>query len=424
MLGGGVNFRQLSRENLGKTNVRTSSTTVASTVNTDEAGRVRNIFRYPVKSCGGEELKEVMLSRLSPLPGDRQYLFVDSLGKFLTQRPVESRQGNDGNGVPKLATISASYSADGSTLRLEASDAPQQMEPLVIAAADAGEARREVTLFSGQAKVIDQASQASGEWFRQFCGVEGACLVKSDDEATTLSEDWRESRRNFQSAAFKGEETAPRAIPLDDGGTILLVSQASLDELNTRLAQKSLPPVSMSRFRPNFVLADLPAHAEDGWREVQLGEVRLKGAPVAGLPRPPSAAWTIECLACCSASRPPLADPELPYWLPPSSPSSLCGCLLFCCCRLRTALPHALPHRLPLSAPLSAPLSLCPQWRGRARGAVPCLSTRRGARATMSIGSPKCSRSIASARPTPSTTPLTCRAPSLASTARRSTRGR
>ena len=32
----------------------------------------------------------------------------------------------------------------------------------------------------------------------------------------------------------------------------------------------------MARFRPNFVVDGVAAHAEDGWREVQLGEVRLR----------------------------------------------------------------------------------------------------------------------------------------------------
>ena len=84
------------------------------------SGRVLSIHRYPVKSCGGEVLEDVALSRLSALPGDRQYLWVDAEGKFITQRPYESRQGNNGNGVPKLSTIDASISPDGSTLRLNA----------------------------------------------------------------------------------------------------------------------------------------------------------------------------------------------------------------------------------------------------------------------------------------------------------------
>ena len=131
------------------------------------------------------------------------------------------------------------------------------VEPLTVPAQEAAPSRRECTLFSGKAKVVDQHASA-GAWFAQFCGVEGACLVKSDEEATALADDWRASRVAFQGEAFAGEEAAPRSIPLDDGGTILVVSRASLDELNRRLAEKALPPVSMTRFRPNFVIDDVP----------------------------------------------------------------------------------------------------------------------------------------------------------------------
>ena len=250
----------------------------ATTVTAEDepTGVVQSIYRYPVKSCGGEALDEVALSRLSALPGDRQYLWVDSAGKFITQLPYEARQGNDGNGVPRLATIDASISPDGTTLRLNAPDA-SPLEPLLLPTRDPSQeaTRREVTLFSGSAKVVDM-TEAAGDWFRRWCGIEGARLVKADEAANSLADDWRASRVAFQSDAFPGEETSPRRIPLDDGGTILVVSRASLDELNRRLAEKGLPPVSMNRFRPNFVLDGMPPHAEDGWREVQLGEVRLR----------------------------------------------------------------------------------------------------------------------------------------------------
>ena len=59
----------------------------------DDDGRVRTIHRYPVKSCGGEQLDEVRCDRLQPLPGDRAFMWVDAESKFITQRPHEPRQG-------------------------------------------------------------------------------------------------------------------------------------------------------------------------------------------------------------------------------------------------------------------------------------------------------------------------------------------
>ena len=98
--------------------------------------------------------------------------------------------------------------------------------------------------------------------------------MRADKAANTSADDWRDSRAAFQAVAFPGEESVEREIPLDDGGTILLVSAASLRELNQKLLEKGMAAVAMDRFRPNFVVDGVAAHAEDDWLEVQLGEVR------------------------------------------------------------------------------------------------------------------------------------------------------
>ena len=72
------------------------------------------------------------------------------------------------------------FSEDLSRLRLTADG----LEPLEVDASPGSTAaRRECTLFSGQAKVVDVDQPAvAGEWFARFCGVEGGCLVRSDPE--------------------------------------------------------------------------------------------------------------------------------------------------------------------------------------------------------------------------------------------------
>ena len=51
-------------------------------------------------------------------------------------------------------------------------------------------------------------------------------------------------------------------VSFADGFPLLLISQASLDLLNSKLAS----PLPMLRFRPNLVVNGTDAHAEDGWR--------------------------------------------------------------------------------------------------------------------------------------------------------------
>jgi uncharacterized protein YcbX len=46
-----------------------------------------------------------------------------------------------------------------------------------------------------------------------------------------------------------------------DGFAFLLISEASLEDLNGRLED----PLPMNRFRPNFVVKGCGSYAEDGW---------------------------------------------------------------------------------------------------------------------------------------------------------------
>jgi hypothetical protein len=58
---------------------------------------------------------------------------------------------------------------------------------------------------------------------------------------------------------------------LADGYPLLLLTEASMDLLNSRL----LSPVSVEQFRPNVVISGTPPHEEDRWGRLQIGSVQL-----------------------------------------------------------------------------------------------------------------------------------------------------
>ena len=58
-------------------------------------------------------------------------------------------------------------------------------------------------------------------------------------------------------------------VSFADGYPFLLIGQASLDDLNARLAS----PLPMRRFRPNLVVAGAESFAEDTWKRVQIGHI-------------------------------------------------------------------------------------------------------------------------------------------------------
>jgi hypothetical protein len=124
------------------------------------------------------------------------------------------------------------------------------------------------------------------QWFTDFLsltpdGLPGAGgakyrLVRFDPEQQRLS-----------SLKWTGGLEAPNQF--SDGFPLLVLGQTSLDELNARLRAGGHAAVGVERFRPNIVLADLPAHDEDRLDVLRIdtgaGEAALK--PVKPCPRCP-----------------------------------------------------------------------------------------------------------------------------------------
>jgi uncharacterized protein YcbX len=59
-----------------------------------------------------------------------------------------------------------------------------------------------------------------------------------------------------------------------DGFPLLLISEASLQDLNSRLEL----PVPMRRFRPNLVISGCTPYAEDEWQRIRIGEIEFEVA--------------------------------------------------------------------------------------------------------------------------------------------------
>ena len=57
-------------------------------------------------------------------------------------------------------------------------------------------------------------------------------------------------------------------IAFADQAPILLVSEASLEDLNTRTSSK----IQMQQFRPNIVISETQVGEEDTWKRIQIGE--------------------------------------------------------------------------------------------------------------------------------------------------------
>jgi uncharacterized protein YcbX len=186
---------------------------------------------HPVKSCGGFEVRESLLVETG-LDLDRAWMVVDAHGEMLTQREL-----------PRMALVQPRLRHDDVVLR-----APGML-PLHLAL-NAVEAPTRVQVWDDVVKAYDMGALAA-QWFSDFLGIKGLRLARFDPEHKRLSE-----------RKWTGAIDAENAFA--DGFPLLVVSTASLAELNRRLAAAGQPGVPMQRFRPNLVLDGLKdAHAED-----------------------------------------------------------------------------------------------------------------------------------------------------------------
>jgi uncharacterized protein len=195
----------------------------------DVNARLARLFVYPVKSCGGVELTEAVLTRAG-LDLDRAWMVVDAEGEFVTQREF-----------PRMALVRPQLKHHDVVLR-----APGMLA--LHLAIDAVEAPMRVRVWDDEVPAYDMGDVAA-QWFSDFLGAK-LRLVRFDPEHQRLS-----------SLKWTGGVEAPNLF--SDGFPLLAVGQASLDALNARLAAGGHPPVGMERFRPNLVIDGLQAHDED-----------------------------------------------------------------------------------------------------------------------------------------------------------------
>ena len=225
-----------------------------STHSPDISGRIARLFIYPVKSCAGLALDEAVLTETG-LDLDRAWMVVDEQGEFVSQREL-----------PRMALIQPQLRHSDVVLR-----APGMLA--LHLAIDSVEEPVKVRVWDDEVAAYDMGKVAA-QWFSDFLG-QRLRLVRFDPEHRRLS--------NLQ---WTGGIEAPNQF--SDGYPLLVASEASLAELNRRLAEGGHAAVGMERFRPNIVLAGFEAHDEDRVTQLRIGDdggIVLK--PVKPCPRCP-----------------------------------------------------------------------------------------------------------------------------------------
>jgi uncharacterized protein YcbX len=207
---------------------------------------ISHLYLYPIKGCRGLQLRSATLAATGLEVdgiGDREWLIVDADGEFLSQREL-----------PKMALIETHMTP--SSLRLKAPG----MLHLEVPFASEGDVVQ-VRVWDDRIAAVTQGAIADA-WLSAYLGLP-ARLVRFDPEHTRLA-----------GHRWTGKDDAP--FKFADGFPLLVTSDASLADLNARLARQGHAAVGHERFRPNVVLTGLAPFEEDYVQSLGIGAAQLR----------------------------------------------------------------------------------------------------------------------------------------------------
>ncbi|XP_053613995.1 mitochondrial amidoxime-reducing component 1 [Plodia interpunctella] len=214
-----------------------------------QVGTLKDIYAYPVKSCGPVIMNKAELSILGLKDGwlrDRFLMVVDEKNNFVTARAY-----------PEMLLVHPSVKS--SVLTLKHAD----MEPVHVNLAEVvtNQCAKTARVWGVEVPVFDCGHETS-EWISRI-------LDKSSNNFRLVyyASHGARTLRAGTSKIYRFTKNDTGALP--DEVPFNLVNQASVDDLNTRLKETQVTP---RNFRPNFVMKGGKAYDEDNWKFVKIGD--------------------------------------------------------------------------------------------------------------------------------------------------------
>ncbi len=202
---------------------------------------ISGLFIYPIKSLGGIELDTVWVTDRG-FQYDRRWMLVDAAGRFLTQREY-----------PKMALLQVQL--EGDQLLVYHKTKPAESFRIPMAAPPASP-ELIVQIWEDTVPAVS-VMEAADHWFSRQLGMDCRLVYMPDS-----------SRREVDPRYAANKEITS----FSDAYPILLIGQASLNDLNTRLER----PVPMNRFRPNLVVEGWAPYEEDWVGTFKAGTILFK----------------------------------------------------------------------------------------------------------------------------------------------------
>lgn len=214
-----------------------------------------SIHIYPIKSLGGVSVAEAVVDGRG-LQYDRRYMLVTPTGQFITQRSQH-----------QMALIDVAMNEATNELRIWHRSAPDDVLTLFLVPQTSVEPTLPVNIWDSEGVSAQLVSAEADAWFSRVLNTD--CRLVYMPNTT---------QRTITSSHVRPDTITEEVVSFADGFPILIATQASLDELNRRIAESDGEAVSMVRFRPNLVAEGLCwPHDEDTWGTFSLGEATLHG---------------------------------------------------------------------------------------------------------------------------------------------------
>lgn len=204
--------------------------------------KIKSLHIYPIKSIGSIDLKESQVTHRG-LTYDRRWVLVDEQNRFVSQREN-----------PHLALLQPELHEH----QMKVVDRSQHQSPILFDLTEPDTEADEVTIWDDVVPAKPVSSKVN-EWFSNFMRAPVRLMYMHEESV----------RQADQRYAI----TPANKVSFADGYPILIVSEASMNLLNTKL----ISPLKVNRFRANIIVEGTEPHEEDSWREVRTAQQTLFG---------------------------------------------------------------------------------------------------------------------------------------------------
>jgi uncharacterized protein len=204
--------------------------------------KVSQLYIYPIKSLGGIAVSSVNITDRG-FENDRRWMLIDDNNRFISQREIAE---------------TALLQVEILPGRLKVYHKKDQANSIEIPFAATTPAFVTATIWdnSCEAQLVDANAD---KWFSAILNVSCRLVYMPDSTMVKIDPQYAASDNDITS--------------FSDGYPILMISEASLEDLNNKLDK----PLSINRFRPNLVFTGGDAFIEESMKEFSINYCTFYG---------------------------------------------------------------------------------------------------------------------------------------------------